>query len=155
MAKCVDKVEIKCCTMKNDPWSPMPSVAADLPPVPKDPIFNMISSEEYLESLNKRLQQIKFENRKEPTSKDIINELVLKKADIMKNFLEDGHTFQFDDAISLDEDNFQAYFQRKFCPERQALSSDELITLLKADELTTEVENSTIEETGNIENREI
>ncbi|CAI9724359.1 Hypothetical predicted protein [Octopus vulgaris] len=155
MADSETEVTSTSTIMKNDPWTPLPSMSANLPPAPKDPLYDMISSEEYLESLNRRLQQIKLEGQKEPTSKDIIKELALKKADIMKNFLEEGGSLEFDDANALDDDNFQSYFQRKFCPERQALSTEELITLLQADELTNQVENNSNEESVDIENREI
>ena len=41
-------------TMKNDPWTPLPPSSSTLLPIPKNPLYDIISSEEYLESLSKR-----------------------------------------------------------------------------------------------------
>lgn len=62
--------------------SPAPSV---------DPAHDFISSEKYIESLEKKLKKVAGQSNKEPTSKDIIKSLEQCKEASMRRLLDSSH----------------------------------------------------------------
>lgn len=105
---------------------------------------------------DKRLHQIRQQGTKEPSAKDILNGLAVKKADIMKQFLEENSShLNEDDLNSLDAENFQTFLQRKIFPERQAISAEELVTLIQADELARLVESQDLDTNVKAGSREV
>lgn len=105
---------------------------------------------------DKRLHQIRQQGTKEPSAKDILNGLAVKKADIMKQFLEENSShLNEDDLNSLDAENFQTFLQRKIFPERQAISAEELVTLIQADELAKLVESQDLDTNVEAGSREV
>ena len=105
---------------------------------------------------DRRLHHIRQQGTKEPSAKDILNGLAVKKADIMKQFLDENSShLNEDDLDSMDAESFQAFLQRKLFPERQAIYAEELVTLIQADELAKSVELQESERHAEAESREV
>lgn len=137
--------------VENDPWVPLDqeldvsrlknsneTTVSDLP-LPKNPLYHMIDSEKYIQTLEQKLAKItKNRNKqKEPTSRDIINSLADFHEDQMRRYLDDtAGICSTSDSVAVDDSSMQpSYLQRKIYPERQPLNSEEIAELLKEDVL--------------------
>ncbi|KAL8611098.1 hypothetical protein ACOMHN_064388 [Nucella lapillus] len=127
---------------QNDPWTPLPEKADGILQPPCDPRHQLIDSDRYIESLERRLKRLKGRNKPELSSRDIINSIAGFKDDQMRRFLQNGHSITAPppySSSSITDDattTSASYLQRKLYPERQALNTEELFELLKDDELT-------------------
>ncbi|KAK6183478.1 hypothetical protein SNE40_010954 [Patella caerulea] len=133
-----DFFESKPRSATNDPWNTAAAVGVITPPT-SDPAYQFISSERYLNSLESKLSKIKGKSSREPSAKEIISSLGKVKDDHMNRFISDENknnnefhwpTTDFDDPSAV------SYFDRLLHPERQAVSGEELIELLKDDALS-------------------
>ncbi|XP_076464313.1 uncharacterized protein LOC143296329 [Babylonia areolata] len=126
---------------QNDPWIPLTEVTGIISQPPCDPRYQLIDSDRYIESLERKLKRIKGRNKPEPSSRDIIDSLAGFKDDQMRRFLHNGHTITSEPSSSViaadvaTSSSSMAFLQRRLHPERQALNMEELFELLKDDEL--------------------
>ncbi|PVD25906.1 hypothetical protein C0Q70_13570 [Pomacea canaliculata] len=120
--------------VENDPWLPLPESSAAITAPPVDPLRQLIDSERYIESLEKKLIRIKGKCYKAPSSADIINSLALFRDDQMRRFMAKESDVSLSSTITP-QDTSSSYIQRRLHPERQAINVDELFELLKDDEL--------------------
>ncbi|ESO94132.1 hypothetical protein LOTGIDRAFT_203931 [Lottia gigantea] len=123
---------------QNDPWASSNTSGVLSPPV-SDPLFQVISSERYLNSLESKLSRIKGNRRKEPTAKEMLSSLEKVKDDHMNRYLQTNtvQTFQTNyESVASHSDSAVSYFDRLLHPERQPMSEEELVVLLQDDALS-------------------
>ncbi|XP_041354643.1 uncharacterized protein LOC121372403 [Gigantopelta aegis] len=128
---------------QNDPWK-SPSQPVLLQNAPTDPRYCFISSENYIDSLEKKLKQLKGKTAKESTSKEMVDSLGRVRDDQMQSFLNtDSCDRLMDFSVDITDPSAAAFLQRRLHPERQAVNSEELVYLLQDDALSkTVTENS-------------
>ncbi|XP_067681611.1 coiled-coil domain-containing protein 32-like [Haliotis asinina] len=120
----------------NDPWAPQPPSNGTVLPCPTDPLHELISSDRYIASLEKKLNRIKGRSRQEPSSQDIVQSLTKLRNDQMERFLKEESSQT--QAVQLPcggEATSTSYIQRRLYPEKQAVTGDELVVLLQDDAL--------------------
>ncbi|GFO14268.1 RNA 3'-terminal phosphate cyclase-like [Plakobranchus ocellatus] len=157
--------------VENDPWTPLEisestdNASGSTPNVtdsvrssslrlsigmPQNPLYQMIDSEKYIQSLEQKLSKLTKNRRKEPTSRDIINSLAVFHEDQMRRYIDDtiGFSPSANDGFSDDGSAHSSFLQRRLYPERQPLNPEEIAELLKEDvvaerfeQLSTEAES--------------
>ncbi|XP_071079431.1 coiled-coil domain-containing protein 32-like [Haliotis cracherodii] len=124
----------------NDPWAPQPPSNVTVMPCPVDPIHQLISSDKYIESLEKKLNRLKGRAPREPTARDIVQSLSKLRNDQMERFLkEESCQTQAVHLASGGEAASASYIQRRLYPEKQAVTGDEVVELLQADALANRI----------------
>ncbi|XP_046582405.1 uncharacterized protein LOC124289787 [Haliotis rubra] len=121
----------------NDPWAPQSPSNVTVLPCPTDPLHQLISSDRYIESLEKKLNRLKGRSRREPSSHDIVQSLSKLRNDQMERFLkeESSQTQAVNLSSGGEATSSSSYIQRRLYPEKQAVTGDELVVLLQDDAL--------------------
>ncbi|GFR99765.1 hypothetical protein ElyMa_006381600 [Elysia marginata] len=140
--------------VENDPWVPLDlskenSSAGSCLPVPQNPLYQMIDSEKYIQSLEQKLAKLtksRTSKQKEPTSRDIINSLAVFHEDQMRRYIDDSSgTCSSNNTAIVDDNSLQpSYLQRKMYPERQPLNYEEIAELVKEDVMAEKFEELNI-----------
>ncbi|XP_045162298.2 uncharacterized protein LOC123527076 isoform X1 [Mercenaria mercenaria] len=123
---------------KNDPWTPLESKDSAFPTIlaaPQDPLKNIISSESYVKSLEKRLNKIKGKSAT-VKPKDMIQSLHEARDLHSSQYISDSTTNTYSEDFTSDtSESMITSIQRKLNPERQALNTQELVPLVQEDVL--------------------
>lgn len=98
--------------------SPAPSV---------DPVHDYISSEKYIESLEKKLKKVAGQSNKEPTSKDIIKSLEQCKEASMRRLLDSSN------GTSQPQDYSEAVVNKTHQGQQQDV--EEIVAIVYQDQL--------------------
>ncbi|GAB6021758.1 hypothetical protein CHUAL_004336 [Chamberlinius hualienensis] len=115
------------------------------------PFCKMNDSSTYVAALENKLSKLKC-GRKILTGKEMVDTLFMAKADHMRHHLNEGHTIditanEFENhSENIADTKIQTMLIGKLYPERQALTSEELVHLLAADKLSITKEESEIAE---------
>ncbi|CAG5114760.1 unnamed protein product [Candidula unifasciata] len=140
------RMESKC---NNDPWAPLhgeglASSQLLIAQAPENPLNQMIESERYIQTLERRLAQLSKGKQGEPSSKDIITSLALFHDDQMRRYISQTDIIDFGLASCSGSDEMPqtSFVQRKLRPEKQPLNPEELAELVKEDVLAKVFEES-------------
>ena len=115
-----------------DPWAPIPqtdcSYVADL------------ESDRYVSYLEAKLTKLKESRDSEPTSKDLLAGLSQAKEAEMSNLTQSSaepyiSSYAENDDANIENPAVVSAIQRKLQPEKQALTTEELLELVENDEL--------------------
>lgn len=104
--------------------SPAPSV---------DPVHDFISSEKYIESLEKKLKKVAGQSNKEPTSKDIIKSLEQCKEASMRRLLDSSN------GMSQPQDYSEAVVNKTHQGQQQDV--EEIVAIVYQDQLAAHVQH--------------
>jgi len=91
---------------------------------------------EYLAKLESRLQQIKDQKSRNPNSKEIIDSLAGRKELQLSNLITGKDDLKFEDNF-IDKPVQSTWIQKKVLPQTVAVSSGEVLPLVKHDHLET------------------
>ncbi|KAK3592552.1 hypothetical protein CHS0354_005613 [Potamilus streckersoni] len=128
---------------QNDPWKPLDE--NNSPNIIKshvaNPLYDLISSDKYIDSLEKKLHRIKGRASEFATSKDMIAALEHKRDAQMQQYMISSNTAGAD-YVTVDQSSPGFSLQRKLHPEKQFLNPQEIVALLEEDVLAKNFEES-------------
>ncbi|CAL8104467.1 unnamed protein product [Orchesella dallaii] len=109
------------------------------------PFVKLPDSQDYLESLERKLKVVQKGGKKGPTAESILRSLEQTKESCMIKLLSNSV-----EQLTIEGEIFEELkvnpLLKKLAPERQALTAEELVHLLKADQLDIVLSNSNFEE---------
>ncbi|KAL3874768.1 hypothetical protein ACJMK2_037738 [Sinanodonta woodiana] len=128
---------------QNDPWKTLDQTnyTTIVQPPATNPLYDLISSDKYLDSLEKRLHKIKGRSSEVATSKDMISALEHKRDAQMQQYMISSSTAGAD-YVTVDQSSPGFSLQRKLYPEKQFLNPQEIVALLEEDVLGKNFEES-------------
>ena len=117
-----------------DPWAPIPQTVSSC--------VCDLDSERYVAALESRLNKLKESRNSEPTAKELLAGLSQAKEAEMINLTQSSsgpyissYACTDGDDANIESPSLVMAIQRKLQPEKQALSTEELLELVENDEL--------------------
>jgi len=127
-------------TAKNDPWTPLPQGS----------FTKLGDSEKYIQSLEKKLQNVsKKKEGAGPTPKDIISSLAIFHKDQMSDFINNTANADSNFPV-IDAPPPSSFVHRKLYPEKQAISVEETLELVKEDTISKSLEEAQIKTSSEV-----